>query len=158
MSPVVWKIVSYASLALSAALVFAMARLSRRPGLTLNEWPNLRMKYNEQALEACFEKGAPVARTYLLLSLALEMCLCPALAAVAHNTAHIQPVRMAMYVLAVLRSLLGMAESLCLLRLYRRITPGLSRVSGLLACVKWVCFGLWTLGMFVSLLVSGTQL
>ena len=86
------------------------------------------------------------------------MCLCPALAAVAHNTAHIQPVRMAMYVLAALRSLLGVSESICLLKLRRRITPKLSRLSGLLACVKWVCFGLWTLGMFVSLLVAGTQL
>lgn len=158
MSALAWQIGSYVSLGLCALLLLAMTRLCKRPGLALNQWPNLHMKYDLPFLQDCFAKGAAVALPYLLLSLALEVCLCPALAAVAHNTAALRPVRLAMYGLAALRSLLGVLEAACLLRLHRQMSPGLARLSSALASGKWGAFALWALGMFASLLVSGAKL
>ena len=158
MTETLWKIVSYASLALAGAVLVWILIKTRKAGLTLNDWPNTRFKYDETILGEAFQKAGKALGGYLWLSLLLEALLCPALAAVAHNTAGIRPIRLAMYVLALVRTVLGLLETLCLMRLQKKSGPRLTRFSSLLAFGKWSAFSLWVLGMFICLLVSGAKM
>lgn len=153
-----WKIVSYASLALAGGVLVWILLKTKRAGLTLTDWPNTRFRYDEVILGEAFQKGGKALHGYLWLSLLLEVLLCPALAAVAHNTAGIRPIRLAMYTLALVRTVLGFLETLCLMRLQKKSRPGLTRFSSLLAFGKWSAFSLWVLGMFICLLVSGAKM
>ena len=160
MNQTLWQAVSYASLVCVGALLLIMLRQTKRMSIRLADWPNARLKYDADDLRTCFQKAGTAARSFLWCSLALEIALAPALAAVAHNTAAaFRPVRLAMYGLSLLRALLGLSETLCLLHLSGgEISPKHARLSSLLAMLKWGAFGLWAVGMFACLLIAGSKL
>ena len=74
------------------------------------------------------------------------------MAVVAHNAAAHLWVRRGMYALTALGCLLGTVETLLLwARRGRKAAPA----AGL---GKWICFAVWTAGMFISLFLKGWAL
>jgi len=111
----------------------------------------LRFRYTEkdaaEAVQSLGEGGAKMLRTFSLLFLPMLFFAGLCLAVVAHNAAPYAWLRRVMYALAALGCCFGGVETLLL--------PSRAKAAGTCSLLKWVCFGIWTLGMFAGLFIKG---
>ena len=119
--------------------------------------PQMRFGYDPAALTREWDGMDAQARALLVqfdwLFVPLLFYVGVAMAVVAHNTASLRWMAWAMNALAAAAVVCGMAESLLLLG--EKLTVKAAKVCSL---VKWICFGLWVVGMFAGLFLRSAAL
>ena len=119
--------------------------------------PQMRFKYTEKDVEkecdALGKQGRELLRQFDWLFVPMLFYVGMALSVVTRNAAQYEWMAWAMYGLSILGCLLGMLESVLLLG--ERLTAKAAAVCSL---VKWICFGIWVVGMFVGLFIRSTAL
>ena len=119
--------------------------------------PQMRFKYTEKDVEkecdALGKQGRALLRQFDWLFVPMLFYVGMALSVVTRNAAQYEWMAWAMYGLSILGCLLGMLESVLLLG--ERLTAKAAAVCSL---VKWICFGIWVVGMFVGLFIRSTAL
>lgn len=96
-------------------------------------------------------KPEPIDRRFSLLFIPMLFYAGLALAVVAHNAANHIWMRYAMYSLTAAGCFAGFAETLLL-------AFGRGKAAPVCGLIKWGCFGVWTLGMFIGLFLKGWAL
>ena len=119
--------------------------------------PQMRFKYTqkdvESECEALGKQGRELLKQFDWLFVPMLFYVGMALAVVTRNAAQYEWMAWAMYSLSILGCLLGMAESVLLVS--EKLTAKAASVCSLL---KWICFGIWVVGMFAGLFIRSTAL
>ena len=119
--------------------------------------PQMRFRYRAQDLEAEWDDFSPKAHALLRefdwIFVPMLFYVCMALAVVTRNAAQYPWMAWAMYGLAGAGTLFGMAESVLLV--FEKLT---AKAAGACSLLKWICFGIWVVGMFVGLFIRSTAL
>ncbi len=92
-----------------------------------------------------------VEKRFTWLFVAILFYVGLALAVVTHNASDFRWLRHTMYVFAALGCFAGVWESLFIIRSAAKAAPVMN-------FLKWLCFGIWTLGMFAGLFIKGWAL
>ena len=119
--------------------------------------PQMRFRYSGQEIGAECNKlekdGCLILQRFDWLFVPMLFYVGMALAVVTRNIAQYQWMAWAMYSLSILGCLLGMTESVLLVS--EKLTAKAASVCSLL---KWICFGIWVVGMFAGLFIRSTAL
>ena len=119
--------------------------------------PQMRFKYSPKDIdtdcEALGEQGRTLLQQFDWLFVPMLFYAGMALAVVTHNAAQYVWLSWVMYGLAAVGVVLGMVESVLLVA--ETLAAKSASVCSLL---KWICFGIWVVGMFASLFIRSTAL
>ncbi len=148
---------------LSVAGIVLFGWLLRKRYRALQEWkkdyqpPQMRFKYTAEELAAEFDdmgkREHTLMRQFDGIFVPMLFYVGMALAVVTQNAAQYAWMAWAMYGLTVVGCVLGMAESVLLIG--EKMTLKAARACSLL---KWICFGIWVVGMFAGLFIRSTAL
>ena len=148
---------------LSVAGIALFGWLLRKRYKALQEWkkgyqpPQMRFQYALDEMNAEFEEMGrrehELLRQFDWIFVPMLFYVGIALAVVTRNAAQYPWMGWAMYALAALAAVLGMVESVLLAG--EKLTIRAARACSLL---KWICFGIWVVGMFAGLFIRSTAL
>ena len=149
--------------ALSVAGILLFGWLLRKRYLALQEWkkgyqpPQMRFWYDPSAMKAEWDEMGKEQHTLLRqfdwLFVPMLFYVGIALVLVTRNTAQYAWMEWLMYGFAALGTLLGMAETVLLVA--EQLAAKAARACSL---AKWICFGIWVVGMFAGLFIRSTAL
>lgn len=149
--------------ALSVAGILLFGWLLRKRYMALQEWkkgyqpPQMRFAYDLSAVKAEWdEMGADqhtLLRQFDWLFVPMLFYVGIALAVVTHNAAQYPWMEWLMYAFAVAGTLLGMMETVLLVA--EQLALKAARACSLM---KWICFGIWVVGMFAGLFIRSAAL
>ena len=149
--------------ALSVAGILLFGWLLRKRYLALQEWkkgyqpPQMRFAYDLNALKAEWDEMGKDQHTLLRqfdwLMAPMMFYVGMALIVVTHNAAQYPWMEWLMYGLAAVGTLIGMLESVLLVG--EQLTVKAARAC---SAFKWICFGIWVVGMFAGLFIRSTAL
>lgn len=157
MSQLAWNILTALTAALLVLWGLYLQKLHKRIQAFDKAFlaPQLRFAYTKEEMFASVGKLGPEGHRLLKrfgwLFLPMLVLAGLAMAVVAHNAADIRWLRWAMYGFTAAGCVLGALETLCL-------EGGGIRTASLFGRVKWVCFGVWTVGMFAGLFIQSWAL
>ena len=148
---------------LSVAGIALFGWLLRKRYKALQEWkkgyqpPQMRFQYALDEMNAEFEEMGrrehELLRQFDWIFVPMLFYVDIALAVVTRNAAQYPWMGRVMYALAALAAVLGMVESVLLAG--EKLTIRAARACSLL---KWICFGIWVVGMFAGLFIRSTAL
>jgi len=149
--------------ALSVAGILLFGWLLRKRYRALQEWkkgyqpPQMRFKYSADELTAEYDDMGKrehiLMRQFDWIFVPMLFYVGMALMVVTKNAAQYDWMGWAMYGLSIAGCLLGMIESVLLVG---------EKLAAKAACAcslaKWICFGIWVVGMFIGLFIRSTAL
>lgn len=148
---------------LSAAGILLFGWLLRKRYKALQEWkkgyqpPQMRFQYDLEAMNAELDdmgkREHALLRQFDWIFVPMLFYVGMALTVVTKNAAQYPWMAWAMYGLAAAACVLGMLESVLLVG--EKLTFKAARACSLL---KWICFGIWVVGMFAGLFIRSTAL
>ena len=119
--------------------------------------PQMRFKYTkkdvEEECEKLGDKGRALLRQFDWIFVPMLFYVGMALAVVTRNAAQYPWMAWAMYGLAAAGVLLGMAESVLMIA-----QKHAAKAASVCSLLKWICFGIWVVGMFIGLFIRSTAL
>ncbi len=119
--------------------------------------PQMRFKYTqkdvEKECEALGQHGCELLRQFDWIFVPMLFYVGMALAVVTRNAAQYVWMAWAMYGLTIAGSVLGMIESVLLVA-----EKAGAKAAAVCSRLKWICFGIWVVGMFVGLFIRSTAL
>lgn len=148
---------------LSVLGILLFGLLLRRRYRALQDWkkeyqpPQMRFRYTEKELSAEFDamdsRAHVLQRQFDWLFVPMLFYVGMALAVVTRNAAQYAWMAWVMHGLTIAGILLGMLESVLLL-----LEKQAAKAAGACSLIKWICFGIWVVGMFVGLFIRSTAL
>lgn len=128
--------------------------------------PDMRLRYTPGELWRCFDgvgdEGRGLLRRFWTIDFGFILSLLLVMLAIAHNTATIKAVRLAMYGVSGLRAVADGVENGLLMWICKgypaKKPEGLARVASGVTMVKWGLMGLWVVGLFLGLVVQAAKL
>jgi len=119
--------------------------------------PQMRFKYTQKDVErecdALGQQGRKLLGQFDWLFVPMLFYVGMALAVVTRNAAQYEWMARAMYALSILGCMLGMVESVLLVG--EKLG---AKAASVCSKVKWICFGIWVVGMFAGLFIRSTAL
>lgn len=148
---------------LSVAGILLFGWLLRKRYQALQEWkkgyqpPQMRFRYTAQELNAEWnEMGSrehTLMRQFDFIFVPMLFYIGMALAVVTKNAALYEWMAWVMYGLSIAGCVIGMLESVLLAG--EKFT---AKAAGACSLIKWICFGIWVVGMFAGLFIRSTAL
>ena len=148
---------------LSVAGILLFGWLLRKRYRALQEWkkgyqpPQMRFKYAADELSAEYEEMGErehaLMRQFDWILVPMLFYVGMALVVVTKNAAQYEWMAWAMYALSAAACALGMAESVLLVG--EKLAAKAAHACSL---IKWICFGIWVVGMFAGLFIRSTAL
>lgn len=157
MSQTAWNILTAVTVVLLIVLGLYLNRLHKRIRTYSKGFlsPQLRFAYTPQELFPAVQElghdGHALLKRFGWWFVPMLALVGMAMAVVAHNAAGIQWMRWAMYALTAVGCLFGTVETLCL-------EFGKIKAASVCGRAKWICFGIWTVGMFAGLFIKSWAL
>ena len=149
--------------ALSVAGILLFGWLLRKRYMALQEWkkgyqpPQMRFAYDLSVMKAEWDEMGKDQHTLLRqfdwLFVPMLFYVGVALAVVTRNAAQYAWMEWLMYGLAIAGTLLGMMETVLLVA--EQLAAKAARACSLM---KWICFGIWVVGMFAGLFIRSAAL
>lgn len=119
--------------------------------------PQMRFRYTAQEISGEFEAlgadGRKTLRQFDWLFVPLLFYVGMALSVVTRNAAQDDWMAWTMYGLTVTGCLLGMIETVLLV-----LEKPTAKAASVCSLLKWICFGIWVVGMFAGLFIRSTAL
>ena len=148
---------------LSVAGILLFGWLLRKRYRALQEWqkgyqpPQMRFRYSANDLSAEFdgmgEREHALLRQFSWIFVPMLFYVGIALAVVAKNAAQYAWMAWAMNLLGFAGCLLGVIESVLLVG-----EKALAKAASACSLAKWICFGIWVVGMFAGLFIRSAAL
>ena len=148
MSQTMWTITTVIAVLGLALFGLILKKLHKAYKEIDEKYQPLQLQFKYSAADV---KDEPADKRFSLLFMPMLFYVGLALAVAAHNAASYAWMRYAMYGLAAAGCFAGFAETLLL-------AFGRGKAAPVCGRIKWICFAVWTLGMFLGLFLRGWAL